>query len=620
MRALRVVRRIAALTMVVGTVLLMITAGLVAAVDAGYGRSLLIHYFASRLGRPIQVNGTVQARIFSHHPRVVAEHVTIGNPPWMPAGTAAEVGKVTVILALPEFAHPSDIVELDMDAATFHLVRDAAGYANWQLNDPREPKAHQYSSIVRSLSIPNARVMLEDAVRHLQFAGTVSAHDPSASGNGTPLQIEGAGQLNGRATAFKITADPLDTASHDSPYHFAFAERSSASRLDIRGFLPRPFDVDVADTTFEATGSDLKDLYYLTGVALLDTGSYHLSGKALRRGTLTQFIDLVATSGQSDVHGRVSIDSSGARRKLDLVLDSQLLHLSDLGLRAAGRTSEPESSLLLSEATLSSQVLRAADATVNYRAHRVDMGRLPLLDVSVKANIDHGVLKVAPFSAKVFGSTVNGRLTLDARKKIPAADVNLNVTDLQLADFPYKAAGSPPVEGMMQARVTVSGTGSSVHAVAASATGTVTAQLPQGAIRASIAEFAGGIDLRGLGLLLTHNKSEVPVHCAIATFKADAGTLVAQDVVVDTEPMLITGEGQIHLDSEALNLVIHGYPKKSRLFRLRGPVLVRGTLAHPSITPQRGNSIPLIVDPGRANNADCNELLSLANSAGAPPG
>ncbi len=606
------------LTVAVGAALIIMTAAVFASVEEGYGRSLLIRYVASRIARPVQVNGTLQVHILSRNPRIVAEGVVIGNPPWMPEGLALEAGRVTLTLAWPRFGHPSGIVELGMEGATLHLLRDAAGKANWQLKDPSKHLVHTNSAIVRTLSILNAHVVLGDALRDLKFVGTVSAQGPSGTATGQPLQIAGTGQLNGKPVSFKITGDSLGTASHEHPYRFAFAERSSGSHLEGRGFLPRPFDLGLLDTTFEATGPDLKDLYFLTGVKLLDTGSYRLSAKASRRRTHTEFRDLVVSSGLSDVHGTVSIDSSGARPKLALALNSQVLHLADLGVRAAGRTTEPVSPLLLSNAALSPHVLRISDATVRFRAHRVDVGRLSLHDVSVKAAIDHGVLTVAPLSAEVLGGNVNAYLTLDATKDIPDANVDVKITDLQLAQIPHKDPSAPPIEGLMQGRVKLTGAGRSVHEVAATANGTVTAQLPHGAIRASIAEITSGVDLRGLGLLLTHNKQETEVRCAVADFKADAGTLIAQNMVADTEPALITGEGRIHLESEALDLVIHGHPKSVRFFRLRAPVLVRGTLAHPSVNIQRSESVPLIVDPGKAKDADCTALLTKDKSGGWP--
>jgi AsmA family protein len=496
-----------------------------------------------------------------------------------------------------------------VEAATLHLIRDSTGRANWQLHDPAKMKVNRNSSIIRTLSMLNAHVVLEDARRHLQFVGTASAQDLGGPGPAQPLRIEGAGQLNGRPVTFAVTADPLATASHKAPYHFTFTERSSGSRLDGSGTLPQPFAFEILDAAFVAAGPDLKDLYFLTGVHLLDTGNYRLSGKYARRGTHTTFDDLAGTSASSDVQGRVSTDSSSGRPKFAIDLRSRVLKLSDFGLRAAGRTSEPKSSLLLSDAMISPNVLHAEGAAVKYRADRVEVGRLPFEAVSLDATIGRDVLTVTSLLAKLEGGRVNAHLTLDGSKEIPAANVDFRITDLQLGQLVHKETGPPAVEGLVQAQIRITGQGRSVHQVAASANGTVTAQMPLGALRKSFAELTD-VDLRGLGLLLTKNEQDVPVRCAIAHFKAEDGTLTVQNLVVDTDPVLITGAGQIHLDSEALDLNIRGDPKSLRLLRVRTPVLVQGTLAHPAIHIPVKDSRLMLADPGRAKNVDCAALLA----------
>jgi hypothetical protein len=122
-----------------------------------------------------------------------------------------------------------------------------------------------------------------------------------------------------------------------------------------------------------------------------------------------------------------------------------------------------------------------------------------------------------------------------------------------------------------------------------------------------------GIDLRGLGLLLTKSMQEANIRCGVAAFKAHDGTLTAQRIILDTDPVLIIGEGQVHLDSEALDLVFRGHPKKLRLFRLRSPVLLRGTLSHPAIDVGSQRMLQ-VIDPGHTKDADCGSLLAAADS------
>jgi uncharacterized protein involved in outer membrane biogenesis len=589
-----------------------VAAVLAAAADAGYFRDALVRSVAERSGRQILVNGPLHTHLFSSHPSFVADQVTIRNPPWMPAGLTAEIGRVSLTFVWPWIDHSFDIERLVMVTARLHLERDATGHANWQLSDP-DKGGEAKLPLIRSLSMANARVDLHDDLRHLRFDGIVSAQDGHAARGLPPFRIAGEGDLNGRPAAFEITADPLASASHDKSFAFSFDERSGNSRLIGRGFLLRPSDFNALDTRFDATGANLKDLYFLAGVTLVNTGRFHLSGKLSRRGTHSQFSELAVSSGQSDMQGNLSIDSSSGRPQLDADLKSQILRMSDLGTRAAAGNSEPDpqSPLLLSNASLNPGTLRHGDAVVNFHARRVDIGHISIHSVALVLTIKQGVMVVAPLSAEVDEGKLTARVKLDANSDNPAADVDLTLSNLQLGLLPNKHPDAPPLEGVLQARVAVTGHGSSIHQVAATANGKVTAIIPHGSIRASLAELTG-IDLRGLRLFLTKNPQEAVIRCGVARFQAQDGNLTAKTMIIDTDAMIIEGQGSIQLDSEALNLEIRGQPKGLRFLELHTPVLVRGTLAKPSFHIEPRHSALKLIDRGVAKDADCGSLITAA--------
>jgi AsmA family protein len=611
MQASLIIRRALIWTAAVLALLILLILGLAAAVDAGFCRGPILLYLSSRIGRQIQVDGAIDAHLLSRNPRVTAERVTIGNPAWMPSGVTATIGKLSLAMLLPRFGHRSGIVSVDAEGAALYLARDSKGYANWQLTDPSKGLGDTKRLIIRHLSMPDAHALLADERRHLQFDGMVSAGEAAGDTASPPFLIHGTGQLNGRPVTFDINGEPLAAASHQTPYQFSFSERSSGSRLDGKGSLQQPFNFQIIDTTFEATGADLKDLYYLTGIHLIDTGDYRVTGTASLRGTTTEFSNLAATSGQSDVRGTVSVDSSGTRPKLAVELNSKLLHLADLGPRAAGRApvNDTAAPLLLSDAKLSRDMVRRGDATVSFSAQQVDVGRMPLQQLKARATMRDGVLSVTSLVADLYQGKLTGRLKLDATPEVPTANADINVVDLQIGLVAHKNAAAPAFEGPLKVRISITGRGSSVHEVAASANGTVTALLPQGEMRDSFAELTG-IDLRGLGLLLAKNKKDTVVRCAAAKFTARDGILTAKELVVDTEGVLITGDGQVHFDSEALELTLIGQPKSLRLFELHSPVLLRGTLAHPRVDIEPGHSKLAIIAPGKGKDADCAALLA----------
>jgi AsmA family protein len=97
--------------------------------------------------------------------------------------------------------------------------------------------------------------------------------------------------------------------------------------------------------------------------------------------------------------------------------------------------------------------------------------------------------------------------------------------------------------------------------------------------------------------------------------------------------VLIIGEGDIHMDSEAIDLTLRGHPKRLG-FRVRSPVLVRGTLSHPSAATRPRDAVAQVaaavalgalltplasalafVEPGLSKDADCGALMTASPSS-----
>src|ERR1700689_1716136 len=370
-----------------------------ALVDANYFRGPLIRFVAAHTGRDIGIE-SLHAHLLSFTPRLIGEGVTIGNPPWTAPGRTAEIHTLSLSFEwLPLLSDSFVIRKLDLEGTTLHLLRDSTGRANWQAHDPLEIIG-KGPPLIHSLLVRNAHVVLDDARRHLQFDGTVSAQDETIAGKQNLLRIEGNGQLNTRPVTFAINGDPLVTATRRQPYNFTFEERSSGSRLTGRGILPRPFDFHMVTLDFEATGEDLKDLYYLAGIKLPNTGTYRLTGKLIREGMHFQYNDLVATSGQSDMHGTVGVQALPGISKIPADLNSQLLRLSDLGARAAGRA-DPQATtgLMLPDTPIPLTGIRRNDAVVTFHARTLNAGALALHSVAAQLTTDHGVLTVPAMSA-----------------------------------------------------------------------------------------------------------------------------------------------------------------------------------------------------------------------------
>jgi AsmA family protein len=579
----------------------------VAAVLLAWNADLLrwsfIRFVSWQSGRPIDVRGALHLRLLTRSPRIEAEQVTIGNPPWTKPGITAEVAKLTVTFA-PLLSHQSGLSLLKIDTAQLHFTRDSAGHANWQRVDPdKSPGAPL--PMIRALELAHTHLTLVDERLHLVYDGDLSVAGPDSA---QPLQMQGSGTLNQRAVTFRLKGDALPSAAPDKPYAFEFDERSSGTHFTAHGSLPRPFDLGLVDAEFDASGADLRDLYYLVGVSLPNTGTFHLHGAMVRRRSETLFDDLKVVSGQSDVQGQVSLDTQkNGRTLVHADLTSALLRLADVGLRAAGRDPHPDAApKLFSDVQLITPATRRVVATGKYSARRLLLSRVEVSELSAPFTIERGLIKAPEVTGHFMGGNFVLHLDADANQTPAQTRIEMTLTGMQLAQMPHKVEPSP-YEGSLLLQIHAQGRGDSLHALAARADGNLSAWVLQGTIRASLAELTG-VDLRGLGLTLTRSSRDVAVHCAAADFEIHSGVMQPKRFFIDSEPVFITGEGRVLLDPETLDLKLHGEPKRLRILRIKAPVLVQGTLLQPKFSVGVAESGLRLVDRGTPHNADCAEL------------
>lgn len=575
-------------------------AGVLLAWNADLLPSSFIRFVSWQTGRPIGVGGALHLHLLTRSPRIEAEQVTIGNPPWTKPGITAEVAKLTLEFA-PLLSRQSGLSLLKIEGARLHFTRDSAGHANWQRVDP-DISPGEPLPMIRALELAHAHLTLADERLHLAFDGDLSVSGPDSP---QPVQIEGSGILNQHAVSFRLKGDALPSAAPEKPYAFEFDERSSGAHVTAHGVLPRPFDVRLVDAEFDASGADLSDTYYLVGLRLPNTGAFHLHGRMRRRDSETHFDHLKVVSGQSDAEGRVSVGTQhGGRTLVQINLSSELLRLADLGLRAAGRDPHPEAPpKLFSDVTLITPVTRRVDANGTYSARRLLLSRVEVTELSAPFTIERGLIKAPEVRGHLLGGTFVLDLNADANQTPARSSIDMTLKDMQLAQIPHTAQ-SPPYEGSLLLHLHARGRGDSLHDLAADADGTVSARMLQGTMRASLAELTG-VDLRGLGLTLTHSSRDVAVHCAAAEFEIVSGVMQSKRLFIDSEPVYISGDGRVLLDSETLDLRLHGEPKRLRIMRIKAPILLQGTLLQPKFSIGKADSGLRLVDQGSPHDADC---------------
>ena len=406
----------------------------------------------------------------------------------------------------------------------------------------------------------------------------------------------------------------------------------------------------------QVSGSDPADLFYLTQLALPNTPPFQLYVDVERKGKKVFVPKLVGKVGQSDIEGNLTIDMTRKRPAVSGFLESKQLRLADLaaplgaepksGSSLQGKTASakpskkgaeeaaPENAQLFPDARLQVNRVRVMDANVRFHAKSIQTRAIPLKEVAIDIKLDEGVLSLAPFAFELPQGRLTGTARIDARGKTPRTRLELRAQSIQLNQLKGKKPGATaPLGGIMQARAVFEGTGDSIHDFMADSNGTVTIVVPHGEVRAAFAELTGINVARGIGLLLKGDDERAQIRCGVAQFAVERGTMHAQNVVFDTTDVRITGEGQIRLGPEELDMSIKGEPKKLRLARLRTPVEINGHLRKPSIGINTGKTLkqgaiagalavltPIaaaiaFIDPGLEKDENCATLLAEAKAS-----
>jgi uncharacterized protein involved in outer membrane biogenesis len=594
-------------------------------------------YLSNKYDREVRIDGDLRVQLFTLQPRIDVGGLYVGNPGWVGRPQAAKLGHARVeVRLLPLFLGDLILPMVQIDRPDVLVVRDASGRTNWDAKGNSDKTGWKLPPIQRFL-VSNGKLEITDGLRKLKFLGTVNSSE-EAGGRKAAFSLKGDGTLNGNVFTADVKGGPLLNIDESRPYEFTAEVKAGATHVTANGSVTRPFHFDRFTAALALIGPNLADLYYLTGLALPGTPPYRLRGNLQRDGTQYRFTSISGTVGQSDINGDLAVNVAGEIPAMTGKLASRQLAFDDLGALFGGGKNTPAaeraSDRLLPDVQLHTERLRQMNAEMDYSAQDVKSRDFPLRGFGTHISLQGGVLVLKPLAFQFPQGRLSGELKIDGRKDVAVTSVDARLTDIRIENFIQSA--DKPFTGTVEARARFTGAGKSVHDAASNASGTMNVVIPSGGMRRSLAEWLGVDVITALGLTLSGDESHTNLRCAVASFDAKHGVLVAQHMVLDTDPVRIDGRGNLNLADETFNLTLQGHPKNFQIFRVKVPIGVSGKLANPAITinptpalVQGGIGLGLgalnpfaailaFIDPGLAKDANCAVLLADAKNKGAP--
>jgi uncharacterized protein involved in outer membrane biogenesis len=535
---------------------------------------------------------------------VRADSLRFGNAHWSRTPIMASADRVTIgIEVWPLLRREVRLPLLRLSGADVLLERNPGGTGNWDFLPDTGGGSHvRYGQ----LWIDRGHLRFLDAARRTDIAVDVQSAKPGKQGVAPPVNVRGGGRW--QAARFRVEGQaesPLALRERTQPFHIRATATAGATHARVRGTLLDPLRLRDFDLQFALEGRNLADLYPLLHLALPESPPYSFDGRLTRdvdgKRTVWHYDRFKGKVGDSDLAGDAAITVGGTRPFLKANLVSRTLDFDDLAVfigkapkAGAGETTNPELAAQAAREAASPRVLpdtpynlaklRAMDADVRWKAHRIDAPKLPLDDMDAHLLLDDGLLRLQPLDFGVADGHIRANVRMDARESPIRTRAQASVRNLNLARLLPDIKSARDAIGRVGGELTLAGSGNAIAKMLGSADGSVAAGMGKGEISNLVMELAGLDIEEALKFLLTGDR-RIPIRCAFGDFAVKGGVMQAQSLAFDTTDTMIVGKGSISLRDETLDLTLRPRPKDRSLLVLRSPLLVTGTFKDPDFRP-----------------------------------
>lgn len=440
----------------------------------------------------------------------------------------------------------------------------------------------------------------------------------------TPLSV--AGKFGSISQVINPAWLPAGGAPAEQNFPVSVQAQVGADKLGIEGGIAMPASLSGAALNVSLSIADLSAFGGLAGTPLPDWRNIVAQGTLIDPGglglTKAAGIDSLVLNMDNAALGGDATWYSGAQPRLQLALHIQQI---DLDALLAGMPANPNPPTGPLEAASSAQpvyviptgklpldMLKSSSADVQIAADTLILNHASYKALQGHAVLANGVLTVNPLTALLPGGSVSANAVLDATNDPAKATVSISAPALALSPF-LKALNLPDTaEGTMQAGLSASGTGNSLHDLLGSVNGQLGLAMANGTVDGQVLSRLFGAILAAVDLPagLVGAQGPVAVRCFGLRMDANDGIGEISALTLDSSRLLIQGGGSLNFGNETLGVIIRPQVRVAG-DTIGVPVQINGTFADP-----KTSVAPLAAVAGAAKSA----IGLTVSLAGAVPG
>ncbi len=569
--------------------------------------------FQDATGKELTLGGDISLKI-GLTPTLVVRDVTIQNAPWGSQPELARIKRLEIkVRFFPLLAHRLDLVRVILIEPELLLETDTSGKSNLATDVPVKDRTAEKGSdtggwglsriTFEELRIEKGRITYINQESKKRYMATVAVFTAGSTGPlGGKIRIEGRVAYN--EESFEITGTVGSLATFADPalvWPVSLKLSMGDAVLALDGSVNDPPARRGLKLYFSLKSKDPAVLSRLSGLSKLPRikGPLDISGRIVDTGKDSYSItDLKIIEGDNDLGGSVDLNLAGEKPMVKATVSARKLDLRPhIGKGPDAVETSTGQGRIFSGEPLPFHALSKADVQVTLRASQVLLPEIGLNDVNMGLTLKDEILDVHSFKAVLGKGSVDARLTVKPRGKtvLLTSSVKIHKMDITYLANMVKAASG--VEGNLDADIDISARGSSVAGLMGTLTGKAFFLMGKGRMHQKFIDLLGSDLPSNIFRLVNPFDKEKPyaaINCFVGAFTMKNGLARATTLVLNTQYMVVVGDGTINLKTERLNLSLKPVPKEGIGASLIGrlgisaseltrPFKLGGTLARPRL-------------------------------------
>ena len=669
--------------------------------DFNQFKPTIIEEVKKATGRNLTLGGDIKLEV-SLNPSLVVDQVSLSNAKWGTKPQMISAKRVEVrIELLPLISgeikldrlvlvEPEMLIEINKDGrSNLDFSSPTVKASPSQAKEEKEPAPSKAPSakqeelslpplVFRELRIEKGLVTYHDLKSGEKHTLALESLKGSLPGLGQPVKLEVKGALDDEAFSLAGVVGALKGLSGGSgPWPVEIKLDFRGAELNIKGSIKNPLQGSGLDLAIKAKGDNLATLAPRSGLG----GPFSLECKLSDpKPKVYKLGDMKLSAQETDLTGWLQADVSSKRPAITAEIKAGVLDLIKFpgmsGQTKTGQTQADQTQVDTAQKAptekskekskpqtkkrgdkvfpsdpLPFEALKTADADIKITAQKVVHNKLGLDNLNLQVKLSNGKLSIKPLTGKLAGGDLNAFLSLTPQGKAARAELELSLVGSQAGELLAGLDQDKIVEAPLEVKAGFTGSGQSIAGIMAGLNGKLFAILGKGKINNQYVEVAGGELTSVLGNMVlptAKNKPHTNLNCLVVGFNVVSGQAKSNVILLNTENMVVMGEGKVNLGSEELDLAMHPSPKEGltktatgglasiSLGELSKPFKLTGTLAEPrlgidevgaittlaktvggyAILGPLGAAAGALTSSGAGEEAGCAEAMAAARSGG----